>query len=156
MHELSCNSKFLLISCVIGELARVIVGANGNMEQVRRTPEWRAMERATLERTLLYEFAPQDTIRAHMCGHVRAGKPKTPSFARFLNLHHNQGKTQTVRAWDDHFGVGVVNGDTLVKDNERTVGIEVHDIVVGQRNVMVWDHGGQLEVRAHTRLALYE
>jgi hypothetical protein len=34
--------------------------------------------------------------------------------------------------------------------------IEVHDVVLGQRNVMVWGHGGQLEVRAHTQLALYE
>jgi hypothetical protein len=33
-----------------------------------------------------------------------------------------------------------------VKDEERTVGIEVHDVVVQGRNVMVWDHGGQLEV----------
>jgi hypothetical protein len=114
------------------------------------------MERATLERTLLYELAPQDTVRAHMCGHARAGELKTPSFPCYLILHRNQGKTQTVRAWGDRFGVRAANGDTLVKDNERTVGIEVHDVVLGQRNVMVWDHGGQLEVRAHNRLAFYE
>jgi hypothetical protein len=140
----------------VGELARVIVGAGDDMRQVRRSPEWRAMERATLERTLLYGFSPQDTVRAHMCGHARAGNLKTPSFPCFLNLHRNQGKTQTVRAWSDRFAFRAANGDTLVKDEERTVGIEVHDVVLGQMNVMVWDHGGQLEVRAHNRLALYE
>jgi hypothetical protein len=34
-----------------------------------------------------------------------------------------------------------------ILDVERTVGIEIHDINVQGKRVMVWDHGGQLEVR---------
>jgi hypothetical protein len=34
-----------------------------------------------------------------------------------------------------------------VLDVERTVGIEIHDVNVQGKPVMVWDHGGQLEAR---------
>jgi hypothetical protein len=59
------------------------------MDRVRATPAWRAMERAMLERTLLHERAAQDTIRAHMCGHVRAGACKPSSLLRDLAVHRN-------------------------------------------------------------------
>jgi hypothetical protein len=94
---------------------------------------------------------------------VRASRPRSFATSPYIGI---TGKTQTVRAWDARyrFRVRAADGDALggecevVKDEERTVGIEVHDVVLGQRNVMVWDHGGQLEVRAcwRTQLALHE
>jgi hypothetical protein len=62
------------------------------------------------------------------------------------------GKTQTLRAWDACSSVlgnilpGVCRVRRVLRD-ERTVGIEIHDMDVQGKRTMVWDHGGQLEVR---------
>jgi hypothetical protein len=126
------------------------------MDRVRTTPAWRAMERATLERTFLREFATQDSVHAYMCGRARAGERQARSLIRDISMHRNVRKTQTVRAWGARYSsrVSAPDGHTLnaecevVKDGERTVGIEVHDVVLQRRNVMVWNRGGLLEVNA--------
>jgi hypothetical protein len=124
-----------LVSCAAGGLARGLVGAGSEMREDRRTPAWRAMERAP-------RYCTDSSLKARheqLCKSGYAQDAFVPSLPG--------------PAWDDRF---VADGDTRVKSEERTEGIEVHDAVLGQRHAMAWGHGGQLQVRAHNRLAVYE
>jgi hypothetical protein len=125
---------------------------NGQMDQARWSPLWqRALEMGALDGNDSTRYDPHAHMWACQSWCVALlllGSPSASMCINDLFLVHDSGKTQALKVWDAYSSP--LTADVRVEpvlDVGRTVGIEIHEMDVQGKRVMVWDHRGQLEVR---------